>query len=62
MKRTYIYYAQVICIPGPLGNGDARDIAGLEYRNLTYDVSPQCYGCAGGGGGGGKFPHKKEFV
>ena len=43
----FALYATVICIPGPLGAGDTRDIAGLECRNLTSDVSRQCRGCAG---------------
>ena len=55
IKRADIYYAPVICIPGRLGTGGTRDKTGLKYRNLTYDVSAQCSGCAGGGG---KFPHK----
>ena len=61
MKRAYIYNAPVICIPGPLGTGDTRDIAGLKYRNLTYDVFPQCRGCAGGLIGLNR-PLMKEFV
>ena len=45
----YIEYlnAPVICIPGSLGAGDSRDIAGLKCRNLTSDVSRQCRGCVG---------------
>ena len=35
-------------MPRPLGAGDNRDIAGLKCRNLTYDVFPQCCGCAWG--------------
>ena len=47
-------------MPGALGAGDTRDRAGLKCQDLTYDVSPQCRGCAGGGGGGegGNFPPK----
>ena len=39
-KGIYIMH-QSFVFPAPLGLG----IAGLKYRNLTYDVSPQCRGC-----------------
>ena len=41
-----VMYQSFVC-PVPLGAGDAREIAGLKCRDLTYDVSPQCRGCAG---------------
>ena len=31
--------APVICVSGPLGAGDTRDIAGLKGRDLTADES-----------------------
>ena len=31
----------------PLGAGDTENIAELKCRDLTYDVSQQCRGCAG---------------
>ena len=59
-RKGHIYICTIHLYSRPLGNGDTRDIAGLKCRNLTYDMSPQCRGCAGGGGD--KFPPKKEFV
>ena len=40
-------YAPVIAIPGSLGAGDSRDIAGPKCRDLTFDESRQCRRCAG---------------
>ena len=39
--------APVICIHGPLGAGDTRDIVGLKCRDLTSSVSRRCRRCAG---------------
>ena len=43
----YTCYAPVIAIPGFLGTGDSRDIAGPKCRDLTFDESRQCRRCAG---------------
>ena len=45
-----MYYAPVICMPGALGAWDTTYIEGLKCQDLTYDLSPQCRGCAGEGG------------
>ena len=46
-KVGFLCYAPVICIPGSIGAGDSGDIAGHKCRDLTFDESRQCRGCAG---------------
>ena len=50
-KQVFIVHsmgnAPVICVSGPLGAGDTREIAGLKCLDLTADESRQCRRCAG---------------
>ena len=46
-KETYTSNAPVICTPRPLWARNTGDIARLKCKDLTYDMSPQCSGCAG---------------